>query len=163
MKKESTIQKFRRLHPEYAKQQSKARRLKYPDYMKTQYRKQKENNPIAHRVRRLLNTTKKAAKKKNFEHSIDKQWCLDKLSGVCEATGLPFDLSVEGTYKKMNPFAPSVDRINNSIGYTKDNCQMVVWIYNCSKNDFTEEDLYRMCKAFVKKVGRKRQSTNLLV
>lgn len=51
----------------------------------------------------------------------------------------------------MNPFAPSIDRINNDLGYTKDNCQMVVWIYNCSKNVFTNEDLYKMCKAFIKK------------
>ena len=151
MKKESTIQKFHSLHPEYVDQQNKSWRLKHPDYMKTQYQKQKENNPIAHRVRRLLNTTKKAAKKKNFEHFIDKQWCLDKLTGVCEITGLQFDLSVEGAYKKMNPFAPSVDRINNNIGYTKDNCQMVVWIYNCSKNNFTDKDLYKMCKAVVEK------------
>jgi hypothetical protein len=145
------IKKFNSLHPEYMDQQNKKWRLNHPSYMKKQYQKQIEKDPIAHRVRRLLHTTKKAAKQKKFEHSIDKQWCLNKLNGTCEATGLQFDLSVRGIHKKMNPFAPSIDRIDNDLGYTKDNCQMVVWIYNCSKNTFNSKDLYKMCKAFVKK------------
>jgi len=142
--------KFTMLHPEYVDKQNKKWRLDHPNYMKEQYQKQIEKDPIAHRVRRLLHTTKKAAKKKNFEHSINKQWCLNKLDGVCEATGLQFDLSVEGVHKKMNPFAPSIDRINNDLGYTEDNCQMVIWIYNCSKNTFDPKDLYKMCKALIK-------------
>lgn len=119
--------------------------------MKKQYQKQIKNDPIAHRIRRLLHTSKRSAKIKDFEHSLDKQWCLTKLNGMCEATGLPFDLSIEGIYKKMNPFAPSIDRLDNNLGYTEDNCQMVVWIYNNSKNNFTDKDLYIMCKAFIKK------------
>lgn len=145
------LQKFYNSHPEYIKQRNKKWRLKHPNYMKKQYQRQIKGDPVAHRIRRLLHTSKKTAKTKSFEHSLDKQWCLSKLSGVCEATGLPFDLSVDGIYKKMNPFAPSIDRIDNTLGYTKDNCQMVIWIYNCSKNTFDLKDLYTMCKAFVKK------------
>lgn len=88
------IKKFNSLHPEYTDQQNKKWRLNHPSYMKRQYQKQIEKDPIAYRIRHLLHTTRKAAKEKNFEHSLDKQWCLTKLDGVCEATGLQFDLSV---------------------------------------------------------------------
>lgn len=133
------------------KQKNKKWRTKHPNYMKEQYQRQIKKGPIEHRIRRILNTSKKNAKAKKIEHSINKKWCLTKLRGVCEATGIPFDLSIEGIYKKMNPFAPSIDRINNDLGYTTDNCQMVIWIYNCSKNNFSEKDLYTMCKAIVEK------------
>lgn len=98
---EKATNKFHMLHPGYNNQRNKEWRLNYPNYMKKQYQKQIEKDPIAHRVRRLLHTTKKAAKKKDFKHSIDKQWCLTKLlNGVCEVTGLQFDLSVEVFIKK---------------------------------------------------------------
>lgn len=146
----SSAKKFYALHPGYIEQKNEEWRLEHPDYMREQYQRQIRDDPIGHRIRRLLNTSRKAAERKGLEHSLDKQWCLDKFKHVCEATGLQFDLSSDGICEKRNPFAPSIDRIDNNKGYTIDNCQMVVYIYNISKNTFTNRDLYKMCTAFIR-------------
>lgn len=39
----------------------------------------------------------------------------------CALTGIGFDLRVVGTGQARRPFAPSLDRIDASAGYTRDN------------------------------------------
>lgn len=66
------------------------------------------------------------------------------LAGHCEVSGLPFDLDVVGT-----PWAPSVDRIDNSKGYTKDNVQFVCRMFNHMKGSATMDDVFRLANALV--------------
>lgn len=61
--------------------------------------------------------------------------------GRCEVTGIPFRLGTSGTNSEKNPFNPSPDRKDNSKGYTKDNVQWVVFIYNTMRNNFSDEDV----------------------
>lgn len=63
---------------------------------------------------------------------------IEAIQGVCAITGIPFELE-NRSQSKRNPFAASPDRRDNSIGYTKDNVQWVVWIYNNMKSDYPEE------------------------
>lgn len=74
------------------------------------------------------------------------EWLLEKIQiGVCEVTGLPFRLGVQG--QGRNPYAPSVDRIDPRQGYTLDNCQVVIWMYNAAKGNWSHEDVIEMAKA----------------
>lgn len=49
------------------------------------------------------------------------------------------------THQK-HPFKPSVDRIDNSKGYTIDNIRIVWQIENYCKNTYTQEDVIEFCK-----------------
>ena len=77
-------------------------------------------------------------------NELTPEWILEKLEqGVCEVTGLPFTYGVEA----RNPWSPSLDRIDPSIGYTLENTRVVVWIYNAAKNVFTDSDVMLMAHA----------------
>jgi len=44
-------------------------------------------------------------------------------------------------------FCPSLDRVDSSKGYTKDNVQLVCRIYNTAKGNGTKEDVMKMVDA----------------
>lgn len=68
--------------------------------------------------------------------------------GVCQQTHIPFDLSPP-IGNSNNPFAPSPDRIDPKVGYTKANTQFVCWMYNAMKSDFSPEDVGRFVSALI--------------
>lgn len=45
------------------------------------------------------------------------------------------------------PFSASVDRIDNSKGYEKDNVRLVCLIVNIARSDFGDHALFKMCEA----------------
>lgn len=47
---------------------------------------------------------------------------------------------------KKEPFKPSIDRIDNNKGYTKDNIKICWLIENYCKNTFTDDDVIEFCK-----------------
>lgn len=48
-----------------------------------------------------------------------------------------------------NPFAPSLDKINPALPYTKENTQVVVWIYNRAKGPNAHEDVLVLANSLV--------------
>ena len=53
-------------------------------------------------------------------------------------TGIEFDLSFGKAHAR--PFGPSLDQIKPGAGYTEENTQVVVWIYNAAKTNGEHED-----------------------
>lgn len=98
------------------------------------------------RLKRMLYLSKQRSKIKNIEHDIDYEWLLNNTPESCPKCGIEFsyDLNI-----KMNPFAPSIDRVDSNKGYTKDNCRVVSWMYNCGKSTYTDDVLYIICKAVI--------------
>lgn len=95
------------------------------------------------RAKTLIKGIKDRIKKKDFEESLDfdYKWLQGKIEkGFCEVTGLPFVLNSEGNSKK-NPYSPSVDRIDCSKGYFKDNVRVVIWQFNLMKGEMRDEEL----------------------
>ena len=122
--------------------------LKYPDkidsYLKIQ--RDKEIYTIEGRASRLRNSSKQRAKVYGFEFDLSKQLIIEKLKkGICEVTKIP----LEFTKFDLNPYAPSIDRIDSSKGYLDDNIQITCMIYNFCKNQFEEEQV----KDFFKKLN----------
>lgn len=75
---------------------------------------------------------------------LKNQW--DKQNGICEFTGVQLILS---TYTKIekNPInAASLDRIDSSRGYLKDNIRWVSRSINWMKNDMSDEMTWELCK-----------------
>lgn len=96
----------------------------------------------------LLTRVKKGAKKRNipFDISVDEiKNILDKSGGKCSLTGITFDLVKDDRYR-IRLWAPSIDRIDSSKGYTADNIRLVVASVNIALNDFGEEVLERIVK-----------------
>ena len=96
---------------------------------------------------RLIARIKHRSSKKNIDYDLDLAWFRDKLQDMkCEVTGIqfPLDFWVEG---KRKAFSPSIDRIDPKKGYTKDNCQVVCWIYNAAKQEFTHADIEKLSSA----------------
>lgn len=100
-------------------------------------------------IQTFLERTAKRAKKKHIKFNLDIQWVSEKLSkGICEATGIEFKLKPSDT--SVNPYYPSIDRIDSSLDYTKDNCQLVVVGFNNLKHTNKIEEVKMFCKGFVK-------------
>lgn len=76
---------------------------------------------IIGRSKKIYNSAKRSAPLRNLSFNLDLDDVLLKMiAGRCARSGIPFDLKRSKTVR--NPFAPSIDRINNAIGYEKKQC-----------------------------------------
>lgn len=113
--------------------------------IKAKERSKKYYSSIHGRASTLL----KGVNDRDKSHQLDIDWFVEKLNkGICEVTGLKFDFEPHPIYGK-NPMAPSVDRIDSSIGYTKENSRLVIWQYNMGKAETTDEEFYQFCLSVV--------------
>jgi hypothetical protein len=89
----------------------------------------------------------------NFKEAcdLDYDFLYNKLeNGVCEVTGIAFDFNKpEQTCK--NPYAPSIDRIDSTIGYIKSNTRIVIWQYNLMKGELSDKELLILCKLILER------------
>jgi hypothetical protein len=99
----------------------------------------------------LLSSAERRSYKFDEKLEIDFDFIYDKLDkGVCEVTGIPFDFNKCDKYDK-NPYAPSIDRIDSSIGYTKNNTRIVIWQYNLMKGEISDTELLDLCKIIIER------------
>lgn len=98
-------------------------------------------------------SSRNRAEDKGWAFDLTPEWIQPKLeAGVCEATGLPLELS-GGDFKgygHFRPWTPSMDRIDPTKGYTTDNVMVVCWMYNQAKGVGGHADVVRMANAIVK-------------
>lgn len=69
----------------------------------------------------------------------------------CSLTGLPFEYGSEKKSAKWlrRPMAPSLDRIDNELGYEPQNLRLVCVCVNVAINEWGLETFESMCRAFV--------------
>ena len=94
------------------------------------------------------------SKKKNLFIDItikDLQELWNKQDGKCALTGFPMTL-IWGTGVK-NIYNLSIDRIDSSKGYTRDNIQLVCSAANMMKGYMEYNELIQFCKAIIKRKG----------
>lgn len=75
----------------------------------------------------------------------------DRSAGACEVSGIRFSLERDGGRKRR--WAPSIDRIDNTRGYTRDNCRLVCVAVNLALNEFGEEALTLIARGVVRRAG----------
>lgn len=87
-----------------------------------------------------MNNIQRRTKLKGYvkECSVDKTFLYNKITEFCKNS--------YHTLEPRSPFRPSVDRIDNNIGYTEENTKIVWLIENLCKSTFTEEDVVEFCK-----------------
>jgi hypothetical protein len=79
---------------------------------------------------------------------IKQQW--EKQNGICPYTG--WELKLQKNTKERLDFTPdraSLDRIDSSKSYTKDNIQFVSMMAQFAKNKWHERELLKFCNAVV--------------
>jgi len=69
--------------------------------------------------------------------------------GACSLTGLPFSDRPADCEARANPYAPSIDRIDSTQGYTPDNCRVVVWAVNCAIGAWGEEVFSTIARSYL--------------
>jgi hypothetical protein len=70
------------------------------------------------------------------------QW--EKQQGICAYTGWPMNTITK------SPQLVSIERKDNAVGYTRDNCVLVCWIANNARGTSSFSDFVAMCKAVSK-------------
>jgi len=97
----------------------------------------------------LLRSAKYRADTRYLEFDLDIEWAI-KQPSVCPKTGVKLTYSENGKdYSNRQPTAASIDKIDASKGYTKDNCAIVCWWYNVSKQQYDDNMVYKLCKQVV--------------
>ena len=92
----------------------------------------------------------RAAKRRALAKGVDFSVSICRIEqavvdGVCERTGISFDLTKPELLSR-NPYAASIDRIDPFKGYTDDNVQIVVSMYNLGKSQFSDDQFIAFCK-----------------
>ena len=110
------------------------------DKYKTSYRE----NP-AFWAHEIFNGCRRGAKDRGIQQDLNCAWVTERLKQIdfkCELSGIEFS--------KQRLFRPSIDRINNSIGYTKENSRIILESLNYFKNVGTDEDIYKIATELLK-------------
>lgn len=104
---------------------------------------------IKGRAGHLLNNARQRARRYGLEFALDYEWLRPKLeNGACEVTGIELVIKLNGGKgHRVNSFSPSLERKDNALGYTKENTQLVCWIYNRAKGAFDIADLLTLARA----------------
>lgn len=155
----------------YKREYNKKHRITNPEYYSLKKKKDKENRykrkdkELKYRQSRYYSSdlkniisitysnVKGRAKQYSLQFDLDKEFLLDLIKvqeQKCALTGLDFKYdpeNVEVAHKR--PFAPSLDRIDSTKGYTKDNVRFVCIIVNFALSEFGDKAFDKMCRAYM--------------
>jgi hypothetical protein len=109
-----------------------------------QSRAKRFKDPILRRQGRLLHSLaicKSRAKKKGMLFDLDFEWLNENSKTICPILNIPLP---ENDYNHRAFNCQSIDRIDNSKGYTKDNCVVVSLKANTIKNMSTIDELVKV-------------------
>lgn len=79
-------------------------------------------------------------KKRTPDTDIDRDFLTATLTGTCSLSGVSYQWEKFSSTSFTNPYAPSLDRIDSSKGYYKNNVQWVLSLLNFAKNEMTMKD-----------------------
>jgi len=102
----------------------------------------------------LFRAARNNAKSRNIEFNISIELVRAFIlvqNNRCALTGIQFIYEHDGM-TRARPFAPSIDRKDNSRGYTCDNIHLVCCIVNRAKNEFPQIIFDQMCLARVRQL-----------
>jgi hypothetical protein len=98
----------------------------------------------------MLEFIRRVKNRKKLEYNIDVSYLVyiwEKQKGICKYTGVSLVLPRDKGYKKIsNNYKASIDRIDSSKGYIKDNIQFVSFTINMAKSSMTEEEVLDFIK-----------------
>jgi hypothetical protein len=110
----------------------------------------KYNESFIGTVGALYRQSKKNSSERNIDFNLSREF-VERLMAqkTCSLTKIPFDYTLLGN-NRSNPFRPSIDRIDNSIGYVEDNVRIVCVAVNFCLNEFGEEVFKNICESYLR-------------
>jgi len=94
----------------------------------------------------ILNTIRGRAKAKGWEFDLTLEQVEALLEPMrCALTGLP----LRWTQATHDPWAPSLDRRDNSKGYTLDNVRVVAYRVNLMRREMTDDEFLAIAHALI--------------
>ena len=99
----------------------------------------------------LISIYKSNAKKRNVNFNLEYEDFEKLVTGECYYCG---DLNTNKLIKKGYPifYYNGIDRVDNNIGYEKNNCVSCCEFCNKAKRNITKEEFYNKCLKIVKKM-----------
>lgn len=114
-------------------------------------------NEVSESLERYLRRTaagaRSRAKRRGLPCDITADYLVElykKQEGKCARTGVPLELSNPTAYRRVAPNTISIDRVDSLLGYTRDNIELVTSAFNVAKNTTTHEELYELCKLYIR-------------
>jgi hypothetical protein len=111
----------------------------------TAYNRSKNANWRANKAYYLaFKTARRRAGRFGIEFAITIEWAEQQFSLGSALSGLPFG-------QEYGAFSPSIDRVDSALGYTPDNCRMVLLAENLFKNEWLDADIIAIAKAIARR------------
>lgn len=111
-------------------------------------------------VDRKIRSSRARARKSKLPFELDYDWAIQKIEANnfrCELTGLSFMSDADG-FNRVNPYAPSFDRIDPSLGYTKENVRIVIFAINVMLLDWGTELFEKIIRSYEREKRTNRVS-----
>ncbi len=109
-------------------------------------------------ARKMIERHRFGAKKRNLEFSITQreiERLLRENEFACCISGIKFHIGDEGFDVARNPWAPSVDRIDNRLGYVPGNVRIVCLAANIATSNWGYDILLRLANGVVRNARAK--------
>lgn len=122
---------------------------KHIQYQSKKFVTSDEKGGLLFLFKRRMASYRRRAKLKGFDCNVTPEFLLElweKQEGKCYYTGVSIEWNNFGIGKgRRNLKGISLDRVNNTKGYTQDNVVLCTWIANTLKNDMPLEEFYNSC------------------
>lgn len=106
-----------------------------------------KENPKKYKCQQMYNSAKKRAKEKGLEFDISSEFLYSIAPDKCPI----LDKEIKYQCNSKDKYSASLDRIDSSKGYTKDNVQIISYLANLMKNNSTIEEQIKFAKYILKK------------
>jgi hypothetical protein len=100
-------------------------------------------------VASMLKSIKSRASKEGIQFELELEWTRELLAPMlCSVTGIQLTWKWDGPGK--NPWAPSLDRLTPSEGYTFSNVRLVCWAYNLARSNWPDAVVRKMAEGLLR-------------
>jgi hypothetical protein len=120
------------------------------------YHRQRAYTDLRRRLGILIRSTRSRCKRKGWKTDLDTDFLINLWNlqnGKCAITN--FNMLLRNPKGKIDPYAPSLDRIDSSKQYTKKNVRLVCVQANHMLSEIGEDLLKEFCVAFLEQYDSK--------